>query len=637
MSYNITLTNGTTLTKVNDGTINQTVTDLTLIGKNSTGYGGFFNDNFVRLLENFSNSSQPNYPLTGQLWYDTSENRLKIYNGSAFTTTSGTIVSATVPSNIGVGDIWIDNVLGQMHFNDGLNTVLAGPIYNSNQGITGFNVEDVIDTAGRTQTILVLYVARTILGIFSKTTFTPALPIPGFTNTSQFIGSQFGNVLTVTSIAVGSLSVGQVVAANGIATGTIITGQLSGTTGGPGTYSLSLSGTVLSTTMTASANVVKIGFNTGTFPGVVFDAIASRTQSLVAADGSLKTADDFVSASADSTSNGQLSIRNNIPLILGAGSNVQFKIDTNSNTFQMNSNTADLNFGINLQTNGALQPSLFIAGSSQFVGLGTQIPTAKLDVNGDTVIRGNLTVQGTTQTISSTTVTIADKNLELGKVTNPTNTTAESGGITLKGTTDKTMIWSVSATSTGSNTGYWNFSDFVNISSSGANVGYYINGNSVLSATTLGSGITGAPGLTSIGALTSLQAAFINITGSTISYVNSSSTNGNITLTPKGSGYISVSSSLISNVGTPVSGTDATNKTYVDDRVKSAPLGLYVDFAALGISLGSANASIINFLTKVYPPAITTSTTTCRVLCSDGTVREFTSSGSAWLYTQVIT
>ena len=212
MSYNITLTNGTTLTKVNDGTINQTVTDLTLIGKNSTGYGGFFNDNFVRLLENFSNSSQPNFPLTGQLWYDTSENRLKIYNGSAFTTTSGTIVSSTVPSNIGVGDIWIDNVLGQMHFNDGLNTVLAGPIYNSNQGITGFNVEDVIDTAGRTQTVLVLYVARTILGIFSKTTFTPALPIPGFTNISQFTGSQFDNVLTVTSVAVGSLTVGQVVA-----------------------------------------------------------------------------------------------------------------------------------------------------------------------------------------------------------------------------------------------------------------------------------------------------------------------------------------------------------------------------------------------------------------------------------------
>ena len=315
MSYNITLTNGTTLTKVNDGTINQTVTDLTLIGKNSTGYGGFFNDNFVRLLENFSNSSQPNYPLTGQLWYDTSENRLKIYNGSAFTTTSGTIVSSTVPSNIGVGDIWIDNVLGQMHFNDGLNTVLAGPIYNSNQGITGFNVEDVIDTAGRTQTVLVLYVARTILGIFSKTTFTPALPIPGFTNISQFTGSQFDNVLTVTSVAVGSLTVGQVVAANGVATGTIITGQLSGLTGGPGTYSLSLSGVVLTTTMTASANVVKIGFNTGTFPGVVFDAIASRTQSLVAADGSLKTADDFISASADSTSNGQLSIRNNIPVV----------------------------------------------------------------------------------------------------------------------------------------------------------------------------------------------------------------------------------------------------------------------------------------------------------------------------------
>ena len=56
-------------------------------------------------------------------------------------------------------------------------------------------------------------------------------------------------------------------------------------------------------------------------------------------------------------------------------------------------------------------------------------------------IAGNLTVSGTTTTISSTTITVADKNIELGVVASPDNTTAAGGGITLKGTTDKIIDW----------------------------------------------------------------------------------------------------------------------------------------------------------------------------------------------------
>ena len=61
--------------------------------------------------------------------------------------------------------------------------------------------------------------------------------------------------------------------------------------------------------------------------------------------------------------------------------------------------------------------------------------------SGTVTIAGNLTVSGTTTTINSTTLTVDDKNIELGDVALPTDITADGGGITLKGSTDKTIIW----------------------------------------------------------------------------------------------------------------------------------------------------------------------------------------------------
>ena len=82
MTYSINLTNGTTLIPggLSNGTLDQTATDLTLIGQNATSYGQFLNDNFVHLLENFANTSAPPNPIKGELWYDTSQNLLQIYN-----------------------------------------------------------------------------------------------------------------------------------------------------------------------------------------------------------------------------------------------------------------------------------------------------------------------------------------------------------------------------------------------------------------------------------------------------------------------------------------------------------------------------------------------------------------------------
>ena len=106
------------------------------------------------------------------------------------------------------------------------------------------------------------------------------------------------------------------------------------------------------------------------------------------------------------------------------------------------------------------------------------------------VLSGDLTVNGTTTTINSTEITIDDKNLVLGSVTTPTDTTADGGGITLKGATDKTLNW-VDATDA------WTSSEHLNLLTGKK---FYIAGTEVLSGTTLGSGVTGSS-LTSVGTI----------------------------------------------------------------------------------------------------------------------------------------
>ena len=81
MSYIINKSDGNTLATVADGQIDQLSSSLTLVGKNYSGFGEYINENFVKLLENFSSTTQPTAPISGQLWYDTTENKLKVYNG----------------------------------------------------------------------------------------------------------------------------------------------------------------------------------------------------------------------------------------------------------------------------------------------------------------------------------------------------------------------------------------------------------------------------------------------------------------------------------------------------------------------------------------------------------------------------
>jgi hypothetical protein len=107
-------------------------------------------------------------------------------------------------------------------------------------------------------------------------------------------------------------------------------------------------------------------------------------------------------------------------------------------------------------------------------------------------ISGDLTVNGTTTNLNSTNLVVEDKNIILADVETPTDTTANGGGITLKGATDKTLNW-VDATDA------WTSSEDFNLLTGKV---YKIAGTSVLSGTTLGSGVTGSS-LTSVGTITS--------------------------------------------------------------------------------------------------------------------------------------
>ena len=80
MSYIINKSTVNKLVTIEDGSINVSACDLTLVGKNYAGYGEAIATNFVRLLENFSSPKQPARPLVGQLWYDSSSKKIKFFN-----------------------------------------------------------------------------------------------------------------------------------------------------------------------------------------------------------------------------------------------------------------------------------------------------------------------------------------------------------------------------------------------------------------------------------------------------------------------------------------------------------------------------------------------------------------------------
>lgn len=532
MTYKINKTDATLLTELVDGTIDQLSTDITLIGKNFSGFGEYINENFVKLLENFASDARPTNPLRGQLWYDTNESRLKIYDGNVFRTSGAPIVSPSRPLDLVAGDIWIDSRLDQVWFYDGRDDILAGPVYTALQGRSGFLTTTEIDTNGIAHNILKLYLGTVLLGVIAKEEFTVKDPIPGLSN-----------------------------------------------------------------------NDIKIGLNIALANFKIYTTV-SAAESLIDTGGVSRSADSFLPTYKEGTTRHRLNIQSNNGLTVGNLNDASLSIVGENIEFATNITNQNYNFKIrssNAAVPGQPESAFYIDSETRRIGVFNTSPSASLDVNGSVIISGNLTVDGTTTTISSNNLSIKDKNVIIGQGT-VSDSSANNGGIILESSSNKTFLFNNSSQS-------WKSSEHLNVASGKS---YKVNDVTVLSETELGTSVVSAPGLRTLGNLLSLQVDNINLDGSSIT---NTASNGTITFATNGTGVLQVSnaSTYTTNVNSGSAAVIA-NKGYVDLAISARNIALTMDITGL------SNSDIAIALNQIAPSTTFANGTNAYIHCTTTTV-----------------
>lgn len=190
MAYTILNTDGTTLTLLADGTVDKTTTSLTLVGKNTSGYGQYINNNLVKLMANFASTtgSPPSNPLKGQLWYDTTVKNLKVYD-TTWKTVSGAYVADIRPSNLGTGDLWWDTTNQQLKVFVNGNAYTVGPSIPKGIGTTGFTIPStpIKDTSASSQKVAIIQSYGSPVGFVTDQRFQmDATDSDVYLNTSTF-------------------------------------------------------------------------------------------------------------------------------------------------------------------------------------------------------------------------------------------------------------------------------------------------------------------------------------------------------------------------------------------------------------------------------------------------------------------
>lgn len=593
MAYSINKTDGTILATVADGQVDNLSSDVTLIGKNYSGFGESLNENFIKLLENFSNNSQPPRPIRGQIWFDTTELKLKVYNGLGFVPVSSATISSTQPFNLGVGDLWFNDVDKQLYFYDGVTTILLGPDYSVSQGISGLRVASILDSLNQNRVITYLYTNGVLLGIFSKDSFTPKIPIEGFTgsinpgfNAGNLEGLKF-NVTVTNSDRLGSQPASSYVRSD---TSNIINGQ------------------------------VIISSNLGLIIG---DANQGQFQ---VQDGNVLLA-NFAS-------------EKNISLIVRKGviPETAIEIESSSRTIGLyfSEEESQVNIGGNLTVGGDLivNGDLTTINTSTLVIEDKNIELAKTDTPSDefadgggmilkgtntTVTMENSSIAGTTLTVVTSSGDVLEGMLLTGSGITPgtyveaklsgagegsgttwqINESQTVGPITITGTkSDHRFIWNNSGDE-------WFSTEHINLASGRS---LKIGGVTVIDGNSLGSGITSIPGVTSFGAQTELTVDDMFLDNSTIE-VTAADTNLNLII--DGIGSLNLGGKKIINVQDPINPQDAATKEYVDNAIEARNL-----YFSLDISDGISNAGIATLLGQIAPVNEYRVGTIARILCT---------------------
>jgi microcystin-dependent protein len=184
MPYTVNFTDSENKTPITvfDNT-SSTDTSLTFPGRNVTGYGQIIAENFLALLENFASANEPVNPIEGQLWYDSTNGVLMIWDNTNWKAASGIQKGPTEPAipESKVGELWVDTTNQQLRIFTGTRWILVGPSESSVDGLRyGPVVEKIGDSDNLDRFILTFYIADIPVIIFSKDSFTPKILITGF-------------------------------------------------------------------------------------------------------------------------------------------------------------------------------------------------------------------------------------------------------------------------------------------------------------------------------------------------------------------------------------------------------------------------------------------------------------------------
>jgi hypothetical protein len=171
MAYQIDRFNRTPLTTVEDGTLDET-TDIKFVGKNYAGYGEIHNENFLFLLENFAGANEPPKPISGQVWYDSSSDKMKFRDSnSSWRTIGGSETSPTQPVGLATGDFWWDTGNDQLYVYNGTEFILVGP-QGAGDNVTQMVSKTILDTIDVARPVIISTVNNIAISVYSPTEFT---------------------------------------------------------------------------------------------------------------------------------------------------------------------------------------------------------------------------------------------------------------------------------------------------------------------------------------------------------------------------------------------------------------------------------------------------------------------------------
>ena len=328
--------------------------------------------------------------------------------------------------------------------------------------------------------------------------------------------------------------------------------------------------------------------------------------------------------------NGQIAISSDTGLVVGAGLQGVLEVDV-GNVILANT-SPNKNIQIKVRKGAESENAIHIKSSLQEISLYEGKLDSIVSVGGSLRVAGNFTVEGELTSVNTSNLTIEDKLIELAKSDAPSDTNANGGGILLQGTTDHSLTWTAASKA-------WNSSEHINLQSSASVTSpeFKINGVTVLSSTSLGTGITSIPGVTRFGTQTEitvgpilsdggLPTPYLRIVDNKISTLQEHQDlvidingRGNLVFDnpSKIIGLQTTNQELVYHQNESIDKlttdelTQAVNKKYLLNNVRTRPIVF-----SINVTDGIANTEVAEILTMLAPPNEYEPGTIARILCT---------------------